>query len=768
MAPNIRILDINPGSDGDGRKWPKHTLTRNDAYFLERIATDKWIKDLPGGPAPGVIYRLNKLPNGYAGFEKTRPDGMHVDRYIYGHPNGQFRSMNEFYPHFKYLMDYGGAVGCPCKSCKPGSNKPRVSGVSARQSGNDSEASEQSRYFKQPSKQPQVSEGQRKFQVLGSKFGTSRDSDSDQPRPQKRKFVDLENTPDIYELMIEKLKAAGAEKVIDEPINERMSPDWRAGDSMSQTLLQEWRQMPQYVPRAGELVLLVRKLGPGESLMWDKSSQAFRRTEAASKKWLDQPKWEAGVVTQMPKEVIVDQDLVTDEAKEQNVTNSGFRVEPLSDPSRDPVSSTKQGVYVPLHGIRPFYLYQECLNGILEANWDRSITHAMAVMSSFCVIGRYKFKGVWPNATVFSRGVYIGSELIVVGDTVRLLPRKGEQPLDAVTDVMVVTAVRLRFVNLDLEEAEEESPIPSGLPYQTCLHISGRVYTQSPTRSFDGVGKVPIDPTSADLPAGLNADGPWYHYSDPRKISARIEVPYTRILSRHYGDTANKAWFATSNDMPSPVYFQAVNKRPVIVKEGDNEISRGLEAVVDARKYSMQNDKRIKSQEGKTWFWADTRIGQLGLHEVNGRFVGVRDILRSGGQMTKWRTALKALDGKKGGLEEYHAARKAEKAKIESAAPMSSSYGMVAGSMQAGREGTTEAETGADEDEDADAMEVDQEPPGNESSGATEEDSPPLKATPAKIETITLYDSEDEDELANNQVVGELMKNIRANDARPR
>ena len=48
MPPNVQILDISPGSDGDGRKWPKHHYERNDDYFLERVATDKWIHDKGG------------------------------------------------------------------------------------------------------------------------------------------------------------------------------------------------------------------------------------------------------------------------------------------------------------------------------------------------------------------------------------------------------------------------------------------------------------------------------------------------------------------------------------------------------------------------------------------------------------------------------------------------------------------------------------------------------------------------------------------------
>ena len=800
MPPNIQILTIGPGSDGDGRKWPKHHYERNDEYYLERIATDKWIHDL-GGPQPGITYRLNKLPNGYAGFQRQRPNNNHIDRYIYGHPNGQFRSLNEFYPHFKHLMDTGSPDGCKCKNCMSGNGKKRVTGSKAVESGNDSEVSgaqgERSRYFpgparpKQPTPRKQGSlepQGQliSPFAPKARPLQTEL-SDSETTKPLKRKLVDDEGVPDIYESMIDKLKAAGREDSVDVPIEERMSPDWRTGNAMSKALLEQLRQLPRYVPRPGEVVLFVRSLKDGEAITWDKSTRTFRLLEQTSGTWLAQARWEAGVVTQMAKEAISDRDLITDEDKEQAVNQSGFRVEPLSEPGSTQKPFSKQHKYVPLHAIRPFCLWKECLNGVPQEEWHPTVKNALTVSSSFCVIGRHRFKGVWPNATVFARGVYIGPELIVVGDTVRLTPRKSEQRADNVTDIMVVTAIRLRFVKMDMED-DGMSPVPARLPYQTCLHFSGRVYTLDPTRSFDGVGKVPIDPHSGIIPTGLSAFGQWYHYLDPKKPSGRVELPYTRILGRCFEDVAPKAWFGDRPDMPPSSSFQAVNTKPAIVRADDNtELTRGLQGTIEARNYSLQNDKRIKSQEGKTWFWADTRVEQLDLHEVNNRDVGGKSTERSKAQLTKWRAALKAIDGTKGGLEAYHAARK-EREQQENA-KRQSAYGMVAASAQVGLESATEAEADKLEEEDDDEEDEEEEEKGvdddgnegeamevddgsedeQESSGGGEDETPP-QAMPKKIETITLSDSEDEDEdeLATNQLVGELVKNIRPNDPRVR
>lgn len=123
MVLPIRILRMfDCQSDGDPSNCPPASrgLTRNDAHFLEPLGT-LWAKDRDhadlGGPPSIARWRLDRLPDGYAGYEKLRPNSKHIDRYIYGHPCGHFRSLAEFYPHFKHMMDFQGTVGCPCHKC---------------------------------------------------------------------------------------------------------------------------------------------------------------------------------------------------------------------------------------------------------------------------------------------------------------------------------------------------------------------------------------------------------------------------------------------------------------------------------------------------------------------------------------------------------------------------------------------------------------------------------------------------------------------------
>ncbi|KAK3065906.1 hypothetical protein LTR53_017902, partial [Teratosphaeriaceae sp. CCFEE 6253] len=228
-----------------------------------------------------------------------------------------------------------------------------------------------------------------------------------------------------------------------------------------------------------------------------------------------------------------------------------------------------------------------------------------------------------------------------------------------ITDVMIITAIKISIVNLD--EASNDD-YDEGQPYMTCTHISGRVYTQDPARSFDGVGKTLV-PEHPQLPAGT-----WYYVLDPKKEKARIEVPFQRVLGRCYETAALTAWFTAPTAIAAPPSsFQAVNTKTPAIKVNDQllpspepsiALSRGLAGILEARAFSQKTDIRIDRKGGKTWFWADSRIQQLDVHEVNGRFVGPRDPMRKPESMGKLRTALKALDGRDGGLEEYHAARK--------------------------------------------------------------------------------------------------------------
>ncbi|KAK3071177.1 hypothetical protein LTR53_009088, partial [Teratosphaeriaceae sp. CCFEE 6253] len=220
------ILPVGPASDGDGRRRPKtEGPTRNDTYWLDRIGTE-WAKHL-GRPMTGNTYRIDKLPHGYAGYEKARGgEGKHVDRYIYGHERGPARSMPDFMPHFNYLMDQGTATGCTCKLCAVGSraSTARQSGVGSAKGGSPAQ---QSPHFGQSTQSRAATSKARPLAGKPQKASRSAVSHSSK-EGMRTEQVDEEGTPDALRLLLDKLQAGGTEGKVDEPIVESMSPDWRA------------------------------------------------------------------------------------------------------------------------------------------------------------------------------------------------------------------------------------------------------------------------------------------------------------------------------------------------------------------------------------------------------------------------------------------------------------------------------------------------------------------------------------------------------------
>jgi hypothetical protein len=693
-AKPVRVINIKDcHSDGDSSKWPTPDkgFKRNDEYFLQKVANDYYAKDLDsaelGGSSSSATWRLDRLPAGYAGFEKPRADAKHVDRYLHGHPRGQFRSVTEFYDHFKHLMDNGGPIGCTCKVCR-GNKRNSTGGATISHIGARSVSPAQtSSYF--PSATSKASAQKQAppiplFNQTGRPISTpllpqGRLPDPSPPRA-LRKQADEDGSIDVFRILLDRLKATKDDIVIDEKISESTSPDWRVGNELLKELLDEWTASPQFVPRAGELVLFARDMKPEEALAWDNDCHTWQKVNPKTGTSLGRPKWEAGVVTQMPLQPVDERDLSGSAKDRSNVTNSGFRIEPLSKPGQGDKHYAKQYRYLPLHGIRPLVYWQDCTRGLSEVEWHESVKNALSVSNTFCVIGRNRFKGVrdelsGSQATIFCRGAYIGSELITVGDAVRLLPNLDEQKSDDVTDAIVVTAIKLRLVNIDEAGNDDWA---EGRPYTTCLHISGKAFTLDRNRSYDGVGKVPIPSDSDLLPSGLEGYGQWYHMTDPQQTKKRLEVPFTRILGRVSESIALETWFQASTSSRSPRRDIQQFHKPTKTASFQR-LKCGLSGLVEARAYAYAEDPRINKAAGKSWYWADTRVEALDIHEVNNRFVGAKDDTRTQKQMESWRKLLGALDGSKHGLAVYHAERvkREEESKKEKQELAAGSYGMV-------------------------------------------------------------------------------------------
>nr|OQO15522.1 hypothetical protein B0A51_17449 [Rachicladosporium sp. CCFEE 5018] len=649
MAPPPRVVPIKPcQSDGDSSKWPgpEKGLTRSDTYLLERVANDKWARDLTnaerGAPVHAHTWQLDRLPQGYAGFEKKRPGTTHVDRYVYGHPNGIFRSIAEFYPHFKHLMDTSGPVGCICKLCSGNRQRASYGGGSSSRNGSTGNHSVSPARPRPAAAKPKLAQPAVPRPNPSTVTGASSSSTMQPPRgrlngsellpqgrlpshspPRKRqRQVDEENTPDIYRSLLDKLQAGGEGFEMDEPIIEQTSADWRAGNTMGKSVIKELKSQPRYIPRAGELVMFVRVLDDDETLAWDLTLGTWSRFNLRKSEWVDPTSWEAGVVTEVPTEPIEETDLTRTASNKSSFVNSGFRIEPLPEPGSVAKHHSKRHCYVPLHALRPMALWRECLASVRAADYRATVRHALMTSCTATTMSKTRFRGknvadAGPSATVFCRGAYLGPEFILIGDTVRLLPHPQEQPQTAVADILVITAIKLRLVNI---RQANDNDYDDGRPYNTCLHFSGHAFTLDSARSYDSIGKRPLPTNTPLLPPGVSKYGTWYHVHDPSADPAtRQEIPFTRILGRLPEHSAMKSWF-TPPQIPNAAPPKPSNLLSV---------STGLPGIFRARAYALENDPRIERDLGKTWMWADTRVEALDLWEVNGKWVGLKDDMRA-------------------------------------------------------------------------------------------------------------------------------------------
>lgn len=640
MAPSPveEIIQIRPGSDGDAAKWPGAGL-RHEApdVYMKRLAS-RWMQDR-GEAISGRKYILNKLPEGYALFGKARnKDPNHIDRYLYGHPVYKFRSVEEFYDHFKCLMDYGSAASCRCIGCMGGRKqnatrgpRPTRGNVSMRQGASSSARA-------QPIVIPQSQESP--LRQIHKWTVPARD-----PTPE-HEMIDEEGNPDIFRRLADRLKET---IVMEEPIRQYKSFDWIIDRTSIGPLLESVASNPSFVPRLGEVVLFVRGLQDHQSIFFNKAKQTFMMWDSQMEATVALAQWEAGVVTETPHEPIDSADLIHEKPKSYQINYSGFRIEPMATVGSIEKHWSKRIAHVRMHAIRPFVLYREILRAIKPKDYHATVQAALTVMSSISLFSPFHFKGLWPEATVFCRGIFIGSELIVVGDTIRLLPAR-DQESSQVWDVVKVTSIKMKMLHLDARENPEyEDPTSdstdSDRHYDCCIHVDGIAFTRDQSRAW-GMGKIPLSSEIDHLPEPCKDSGDWYHLHDPAR---RWKVPFSRVLGRHYERVAIKSWFAELGNVTetqrshgfAPINAsQSIADMTISDTQEEAGVSKGLRGVMSARTFSTQRDPRMQETGGKAWFWANHRVEQLDLHEVKGQVVSPYIHGKPTRDTTAWRRAM--------------------------------------------------------------------------------------------------------------------------------
>lgn len=446
----------------------------------------------------------------------------------------------------------------------------------------------------------------------------------DRPPTPPDDMIDDEGNPDVFRRLIDRLRDT---LVIDEPVSQHKSFDWLIDHRTIKPLLADLASRPAFCPRQGELVLFVRGLKSHQSVSFDASQNQFAMWDDELGSLVELPPWEAGVITEVPQEPVETDDLVLKDRKTYDVNYSGFRIEPMSMVGSMDKHWSKRVAQVHVHAIRPFVLYREILKSTKPKNYHPTVQNALVATSTISLFSPYHFKGLWPTATIYCRGMFLGAEFIVPGDIVRLTPAQHtDQP--QILDVMKVTSIKINFFHLDVRDNPNyDDPTTDVLDFDKqhdcSVQIDGIAFTRDQGRAY-GTGRSPLDHNGTGLPAILRQSDGWYQLHDPEK---RWRVPFSRILGRYLDHTAMNAWFATSKskgDYPVVQGFAAINASQDKAGSGNSPcagasfIDKGLEGLLKGRAFSTQRDPRIQRDQGKAWFWANHRVEQLDLHEVKG------------------------------------------------------------------------------------------------------------------------------------------------------
>jgi hypothetical protein len=617
------VVRLRPGSDGDALHVPaqggRYTQIDPPVLYLEKIG-QQWMT-ARGDARPDVKYVLEALPNGYTMWSRPRPSDPSInDKYLYGHPGHKpFDSPNRFFPHFAHLMSNGGnSIGCPCTLCAGNAGVLPKSSSNSVRARNSSSASSRPATSKAPK---QTFNSSRPLQPNAVRPRTAQAPAAKLPamvqlslapavqtpipvppvKPRGRPklsgtgadatHVDEEGTPDVYRNLIDKLRR---HKTMDEIIEQPLSPDWRAEQKLLPGALKTLKQQDQWIPRIGDIVLYIRDLPKGVEIMRHEETGEYQLYDEENEELLGAPSWQAGLVGEVPADIPAVTDLHRNDSK-TSVIYAGVRVEPLPSPNDADKSLSKRHRYVSLRQTRPFVLWRELLEKVPQAHWHPTVLNALTVSCTLSLVGKYRFRGTWPDATVYCHGIYIGSELLVVGDTVRLFPSTTKLQTRC-SEVLVIKTIRLKWSNLNVASNNDYD---EGRPYNSEVYIYGSAYSSDPS----AMNKEFLSEANAEPPKAAAEYGEWFPL---HPTSKELAVPFTRIAGRLY-ERDTMTFFLNSDPDDRPT------------------LDDGREGLLEARAFARNHDQRITDSFGATWFWADDRADALNLQTINGLDVTKHD-----------------------------------------------------------------------------------------------------------------------------------------------
>ena len=423
--------------------------------------------------------------------------------------------------------------------------------------------------------------------------------DTDNTQPSSAAGVDQDGTPNVFDQLMTQAKQGQPMSVA---ITEPHSMHWLLEREIASlpAYLKSIDTSHRYLPRLGEIVLIVRNLKPKQTVKYDEQAEIYK-IEDERLGYVGLPQWEAAVVTQVDGRASTAALLDQSSSADDSSANS-FRVEPMSQAGNSNKAwSTRYKNVNHLH-MRPFSLWQELLKGA-DVDDPRechpTVRNALAAMSSLSTVDRFHFSSTGSEARVYCKGFYLGAEFILKNDLVRF-----DSQLH--NDSSGKNVVLIKHVYMSYNLAKEDAV--GG------LHVEGVAYTTDP-RHASGQYQKPIPEDS--LPSTIMRDyGLWYKMSEDNSL---IRVPLTNLLTRLVEGKYMSAVIG-KHTLTKVAYGNGA--LALGFKEHIVDMTFGLEGVRAARKYSTQHDARINRRKGETWYLGEDRVAQLDLHLLNDQDVG--------------------------------------------------------------------------------------------------------------------------------------------------
>lgn len=151
-----------------------------------------------------------------------------------------------------------------------------------------------------------------------------------------------------------------------------------------------------------------------------------------------------------------------------------YHIEVLKIPNDSELCSDEY--WMPLHLVRPLTYWRDAVGPLAEAKWDPTIHYALKVTATYSMLSEFYCKGSRDDteserqtkATMFCHAMFVGAELIITGDCVKLLT----SGYSSTTDALIVSGLKIVWVQPCTENAAESAT--------TCVHVSGHALTLNP------------------------------------------------------------------------------------------------------------------------------------------------------------------------------------------------------------------------------------------------------------------------------------------------